>query len=69
VSFVLLADSRASFEIEGREASAQPIGAVGKGGSPLMTMGVYAKAVTADKRNAQHAIGALFVEKGTESTA
>jgi hypothetical protein len=27
-----------------------------------MTMGTYAKAVTADKRNAQDAIAALFVE-------
>jgi integrase len=31
--------------------------------SPVMTMGTYAKAVTADKRNAQDAIAALFVEK------
>ena len=37
--------------------------------SPLMTMGVYAKAVTADKRNAQDAIAALFVETGKESAA
>lgn len=32
--------------------------------SPLMTMGVYAKAVTTDKRSAQDAIATLFVEKG-----
>ena len=37
--------------------------------SPLMTMGVYAKAVTADKRNAQDAIAALFVEKPRKSAA
>jgi integrase len=37
--------------------------------SPLMTMGVYAKAVTADKRNAQDAIAALFVEKSNKSVA
>jgi integrase len=37
--------------------------------SPLMTMGVYAKAVTADKRNAQDAIAALFIETGKESAA
>jgi integrase len=34
--------------------------------SPLMTMGTYAKAVTADKRNVQDAIAALFVEKGQQ---
>jgi integrase len=37
--------------------------------SPLMTMGTYAKAVTADKRNAQDAIAALFVDKDDESAA
>ena len=31
--------------------------------SPVMTMGTYAKAVTADKRQAQDAIVALFVTK------
>ena len=35
--------------------------------SPLVTMGVYAKAVTSDKRNAQDAIASLFVRKNTES--
>jgi integrase len=37
--------------------------------SPLMTMGTYAKAVTADKRNAQDAIAALFVDKDDKSAA
>lgn len=37
--------------------------------SPLMTMGTYAKAVTADKRYAQDAIAALFVEKDNKSAA
>jgi hypothetical protein len=32
-------------------------------------MGTYAKAVTADKRNAQDAIAALFVEKDDKSAA
>jgi hypothetical protein len=31
--------------------------------SPVMTLGTYAKAVTADKRHAQDAIAALFVGK------
>jgi hypothetical protein len=34
-----------------------------------MTMGTYAKAVTADKRIAQDAIAALFVEKDDKSAA
>jgi hypothetical protein len=34
-----------------------------------MTMGTYAKAVTADKRNAQDAIAALFVENDDKSAA
>jgi integrase len=37
--------------------------------SPLMTMAVYAKAVTADKRNAQDTIAALFVKSDMESAA
>jgi integrase len=37
--------------------------------SPLMTMGTYAKALTADKRHAQDAIAALFVEKEKKSAA
>ena len=37
--------------------------------SPLMTMAVYAKAVTADKRTAQDAIAALFVSKGSETAS
>jgi len=37
--------------------------------SPLMTMAVYAKAVTADKRTAQDAIAALFVRKDSETAA
>ena len=37
--------------------------------SPLMTMGVYAKAVTADKRNSQDAIAALFVERARKPVA
>ena len=37
--------------------------------SPVMTMGTYAKAVTADKRNAQDTIAALFVEKDNKSAA
>jgi len=38
--------------------------------SPVMTLGIYAKAVTADKRNAQDAVAALFlVKKETESAA
>lgn len=36
--------------------------------SPVMTLGTYAKAVTADKRLAQDAIAALFVGKGDDST-
>jgi integrase len=31
--------------------------------SPVMTLGTYAKAVTADKRNAQNAIAAMFLPK------
>jgi integrase len=38
--------------------------------SPVMTLGIYAKAVTADKRNAQDAIAALFlIKKEKESAA
>jgi integrase len=37
--------------------------------SPLMTMGTYAKAITADKRSAQDVIAALFVDKDNESAA
>jgi integrase len=37
--------------------------------SPVMKMGTYAKAVTADKRNAQDAIAALFVERDNKSPA
>ena len=37
--------------------------------SPLMTMAVYAKAVTADKRTAQDAIAALFVPNGSQTAA
>jgi integrase len=38
--------------------------------SPVMTLGTYAKAVTADKRIAQDAIAALFVSQSEdESTA
>src|SRR6266702_4266651 len=34
--------------------------------SPVMTLGIYAKAVTADKRLAQDAIAALFIGKANE---
>ena len=34
--------------------------------SPVMTLGTYAKAVTADKRSAQDAIAALFIGPGLE---
>lgn len=37
--------------------------------SPLITMSVYAKAVTADKRNAQDIIAAMFAPKVKESAA
>ena len=37
--------------------------------SPLMTMGTYAKAVTAEKRQAQDAIAALFVKNDDKSAA
>jgi integrase len=37
--------------------------------SPLMTMAVYAKAVTADKRTAQDAIAALFVQEGSKTAS
>lgn len=36
-------------------------------GSPVRTLGIYAKAVTADKRNAQDAIAALFLVKPPEN--
>ncbi len=36
--------------------------------SPVMTLGTYAKAVTADKRIAQDAIAALFVPKNQEGS-
>lgn len=35
--------------------------------SPLMTLGTYAKAVTADKRHAQDIITALFTDKASEA--
>lgn len=35
--------------------------------SPGITMGIYAKAVTADKRHAQNAIAALFVSNSNQS--
>ncbi len=35
--------------------------------SPVMTLGTYAKAVTADKRLAQDAIAALFTRKACEA--
>jgi hypothetical protein len=35
--------------------------------SPMMTLGVYAKAVTADKRAAQDAIAAMMIGKETKS--
>jgi hypothetical protein len=34
-----------------------------------MMMGTYAKAVTADKRNAQDAVAALFVKNDDKSAA
>jgi hypothetical protein len=34
-----------------------------------MTLGIYAKAVTADKRNAQDAIAALFLVKPENESA
>jgi integrase len=37
--------------------------------SPLMTMGAYAKAVTAEKRQTQDAIAALFVGNDDKSAA
>jgi integrase len=37
--------------------------------SPVMTLGTYAKAVTADKRLAQNAIAALFVGKDDDAAA
>jgi integrase len=37
--------------------------------SPIMTLGIYAKAVTADKRNAQDAIAALFLVKPENESA
>jgi integrase len=37
--------------------------------SPVMTLGIYAKAVTANTRNAQDVIAALFVLKGANETA
>jgi integrase len=35
--------------------------------SPMMTLGVYAKAVTADKREAQEVIATMIMGKGTKS--
>jgi integrase len=35
--------------------------------SPMMTLGVYAKAVTADKRAAQDAIAAMVIGKEMKS--
>jgi hypothetical protein len=37
--------------------------------SPVMTLGTYAKAVTADKRHAQDAIAVLFVGKGDTASS
>ena len=37
--------------------------------SPVMTMGTYAKAITAEKRQAQDAIAALFVGNDEETAA
>ena len=37
--------------------------------SPVMTLGIYAKAVTADKRIAQDAIAALFLVKQDKESA
>ncbi len=37
--------------------------------SPVMTLGVYAKAVTADKRNAQDAIAAMFLVREEKQPA
>jgi integrase len=37
--------------------------------SPIMTLGIYAKAVTADKRIAQDAIAALFLVKQDRESA
>jgi len=36
--------------------------------SPVMTMGIYAKAVTADKRRAQDQVVNLFLDKNDESS-
>ena len=37
--------------------------------SPVMTLGIYAKAVTADKRNAQNSVVELFLPSGTRESA